>query len=320
MIKSDYWEIKPHTERKLEILDKYLNAWADIIIATYQKNQSWQAWKTPYYIDCFSGRGMYHKNGKLNSVKGSPIIAIEKLIAKTKQLEEKFNVQICPKCILIEYNSKFANELEKFIEPYKDSLDIKIYHNDFNDVIGNVIDATGYSPALLFVDAGGIKELKKESVDKIITKKGARDILLNYVVDGQIRIGGLAQSIFDGRYKGKRIDGAFKTIEQLEDFTGMEIAKFLEETNNDYKDALITYIKNVLHANNNINRPEDRLQTIVYDMKDLKRQKLVYYLLFSTRKAVATDIMKGIFKETKKQEDPQMSLFGSQFSEIKHVL
>ena len=160
--------------------------------------------------------------------------------------------------------------------------------------------------------------MKQESVEKIISKKGARDILLNYVVDGQIRIGGLAQSIFDGRYKGKRPEGAFKTIERLEDFTGMEIGKFLQETNNDYKDALISYVRNVLHANNKVEKPDNRLQTIVYDMKDLKRQKLVYYLLFSSRKSVATNIMKSIFQETKKGESAQKSLFDPDIQEIKH--
>lgn len=317
MIRSDYWEIKKHTERKLEILEKYLNAWADILFATYRKNSSWTAWQTPYYIDCFAGRGMYHKNGSKNSVKGSPIIAIELLIEKKNVFEKKYQSKISPKVRLIEYEKKLGDELEKYTEPYKDKIDIKIYKKDFNEVIGSIINETSYSPAFFFVDAGGIKELKSESVEKIVTKKGARDILLNYVVDGQLRIGGLAKSIFDGTYKGRRIEGAFKTIEKLEDFTGIDIAKFLEETNNDYRESLITYVTNVLHANNKVKNIDDRLQTVVYDMKDLKRQKLIYYLLFSSRKNSARDIMKGIFKEIKKSETKQTSLFEPVIREIK---
>lgn len=317
MIKSDYWNIKPHTERKLNILEKYLSSWSDIIMACYKKNPSWTAWQTPYYIDCFSGRGMYHRNELLDSVDGSPIIAIKNFIKKKEQFEKKFNIKIYPRCRLIEFDRKLAKDLENFVLPYKQTIDIKVYNADFNSVIEEIIKETAFSPAFFFVDAGGIKELKKDSVDKIISKKGARDILLNYVVDGQIRVGGLAQSIFDGRYKGNKIDGAFKTIETLEDFTGMEISKFLEETNNDYKDALLSYVQNVLHANNKLNNPSDRLQTIVYDMKDLKRQKLVYYLLFSTRKTVASEIMKSIFKESKKNETGQMQLFQSPITEIR---
>ena len=316
MIKADYWNIKPHTERKLEILDKYLNAWCDILFRLYQKNPNWTSWQTPYFIDCFSGRGMYHKDGILDSVNGSPIIAIEKMIQKKEEFEKKHNIKVFPKVRLIEYNVDSAKELECFVTPYKDKIDIKVFHGDFNDKIGEIIKETDYSPAFFFVDAGGIKELKKESVEKIVTKKGARDILLNYVVDGQIRIGGLAQSIFDGTYKGKQITGAFKTIERLEDFTGMEISKFLEETNNDYKDALKHYVENVLHANNNLRQEKDKLQTIVYDMKDTKRQKLVYYLLFSSRKTVATDVMKSIFKESKKSESNQTTMFDPEILQI----
>lgn len=317
MIRSDYWNIKPHTQRKLEILEKYFNAWCDIIFSSYKKNQQWKAWQTPYFIDCFSGRGMYHKEGKLNSIKGSPLIAVEIFLQKKRMYEEKYNIKINPRCRFIEYNSQSAKELETFVAPYKNELDIQVFNQDFNVKIEELVNETGYSPAFFFVDAGGIKELKKESVTKIVTKSGARDILLNYVVDGQIRIGGLAQSIFDGTYKGKRIDGAFKTIERLEDFMGMSIYKFLEETNNDNLEALSNYVQSVLHANNSLNAPKDRLQTIVYDMKDVKRQKLVYYLLFSSRKAVATQIMKTIFKDSKDRESPQTSLFGSEIKEIK---
>ncbi len=310
MIRSDYWNIKPHTHRKLEILDKYLNSWSDIIFTYYRKNPKWITWKTPFYVDCFSGRGKYHKDENRDCIDGSPIIAIKKLIEKKELFEVKFGLKIFPKVRLIEYNQELAKELAEFVKPYKEKIDIEIKPNDFNQVIEEIVIETGFSPTFFFVDAGGIKELKKESVDKIVKKKGARDILLNYVVDGPKRIGGLGKSILNGNYKGKRLDGAFKTIEQLEDFTGMEIANFLSETNNENRDALIAYVQNVLHANNHIKDEKDRLTTIVYDMKDLARQKLIYYLLFSSRKAVATDIMKSIFKESKKNESQQTSLWG----------
>lgn len=298
-------------------MEKYLNAWCDILFSLYQKNRSWTAWQTPYYVDCFSGRGMYHKSGEKDNVKGSPIIAIEKFIEKKKYYLDKYSVDIRPRIRLIEYDRTFAADLNKFIEPYRNEMDIRVENCDFNEVIGRIIIETQWSPTFFFVDAGGVKELKAESVEKIVAKKGARDILLNYVVDGQIRIGGLAKSIFDGNYKGSRLSGAFKTIERLEDFTGMTIYSFLEETNNDYKDALVNYVNNVLHANNKLVKESERLQTIVYDMKDLKRQKLVYYLLFSSRKSVATEIMKAIFVESKRKESDQMSLFDIPIKEIK---
>jgi len=40
-------------------------------------------------------------------------------------------------------------------------------------------------------------------------------------------------------------------------------------------------------------------------------------LLFSSRKNVATEIMKAIFKESKKKESDQLSFFDIQIKEIK---
>ena len=97
----------------------------------------------------------------------------------------------------------------------------------------------------------------------------------------------------------------------------MPIYKYLSDTNNDNREALLSYIQNVLHANSMLQSPQDRLQTIVYDMKDLTRQRLVYYLLFSSRKQVATDIMKSIFKQSKKRESSQLSLLDGDILEIK---
>jgi three-Cys-motif partner protein len=316
MIRQDYWNIRPHTQRKLDILDSYLHSWCDIIFAYYRKNPKWEAWKTPYYIDCFSGRGMYHKDSNRDFVKGSPIVAIEKLITKKKQLKEKYGIDIFPKARLIEFNESWSKELEKFVSPYMTEIDIKVFNKDFNSVIQELVNETGFSPTFFFVDAGGIKELKKESVDFIVRKKGARDVLLNYVVDGPKRIGGLGRSLINGSYKGKKVDGAIKTIERLQDFTGMDIGKYLEQTKNENKEALFAYVQNVLHSNNKIKDTSDRLTTVVYDMKDLNRQRLVYYLLFSSRKSVATEIMKSIFRESKASENNQASLFGSNIIEI----
>jgi three-Cys-motif partner protein len=316
MIKKDYWNIRPPTERKLEIYSKYLNAWATIIFSQFGKLQS-SSWQTPFVVDCFAGRGMYHKNDKADQVKGSPLIACELLLERKRAFEEKARIKIFPKIRLIEHDKASYRSLQKFIGPFTSFIDIKLYNEDFNNVIGDIVAESGYAPAFFFVDAGGIKELKSESVETIVSKKGARDILLNYIVDGPTRIGGLAQSVFDGTYKGKNYEKAFRTIEQLEDFTGTSIYDYLEKTNNEYREALLNYVRNVIHANNKLARSDDKLSTIVYDMKDINRQRLVYYLLFSSRKKVASDIMKQIFKDVKKRESSQQSLFDVDIQEIR---
>lgn len=314
MINKDYWDLtdNPHTELKLEMLNKYLFAWADILLAQYQRNPDWKEWSTLYYIDCFCGRGMYHKDGNQDCIKGSPIVALE--IAKEKQrvYKEKHNLDIKIKCVFIDSNKKSIQDLTEFCKQYDGIVEYEIICNDFNQVIEGVVKNTGYSPAFFFVDAGGISELKKESVNKIISKKGARDIMVNYVVGGTRRVGGLAKSIFDGRYKGKNIDKEFKIINSLTDFAGMDVLKHLDKLDKGQRDLLVKYVENVLECNNGIVKPNDRLETIAYDMKHPDRADVIYYLLFSSRKQVAIKVMKRIFKDAKKVDyDGQISMFES---------
>ena len=177
MINRDYWDLSdnPHTELKLEMLEKYLSAWADILLGQYRLRQDWFAYRTLYYIDCFSGRGKYHKNGKNDCIAGSPLIALKIASAKKELYREKYGLDIEIKCRFVEAKQKSAKELREFCKPYENKVDLKIYDDDFNNVIGDLVKETDYSPTFFFVDAGGIKELKKESVSKIISKKGARD-------------------------------------------------------------------------------------------------------------------------------------------------
>jgi hypothetical protein len=138
-------------------------------------------------------------------------------------------------------------------------------------------------------------------------KRGARDIMLNYVINGPRRIKGLAKSIFSGSYRGKDIVKDFKIIGTWEDFAGMEIYNQLDM---DMKELLKHYVNNVIEANNKIVDTKDRLETIAYDMKHPDKSDLIYYLLFSSRKNVAIDIMKQIFRDAKKKDySGQGSLF-----------
>ncbi len=313
MIGKDYWDLtdNPHTELKLEMLNKYLFAWADILLAQYKRNL-WKDWATLYYIDCFCGRGKYHKNGKNDCINGSPLIALENALIKQTHYKEKHNIDIKIKCIFIDSDKKSIRELTEFCKAYEGKVDYEIISGDFNSVIGDVVNKTGLSPAFFFVDAGGISELKKDSVAKIISKRGARDIMVNYVVGGTRRVGGLAKSIFDGRYKGKNIDKEFKIINSLTDFAGMDILKHLDKLDKLQKDLLVRYVENVLEANNSITRLDDRLETIAYDMKHPDKADVIYYLLFSSRKQVALKVMKRIFKDAKKVDyNGQVGLFDS---------
>lgn len=129
--------------------------------------------------------------------------------------------------------------------------------------------------------------------------------MLNYIIGGPRRIGGLAKSIFDGSYKGKNIEKDFKTIKTYQDFSGIEALEFLSQKED--RDALELYVKNVIEANNELLADKDKLETIAYDMKHPDKADNIYYLLFSSRKNVAIQIMKQIFSEAKKTD------YGGQF-------
>lgn len=301
MIKSDYWDLttNPHTEVKLSILSKYLPAWADILFGQYRKNVTWVSWRTLYYVDCFAGRGKYHKNGKQDCVDGSPILALKTAVAKQQHIKEKFNLDVEIKCRFIEHKSKSVQELKSFCSEYDGKVDYKILDGNFSDLIHDVVVETGNSPAFFFVDPAGIREMRKQSVDKIIRKKGARDIMLNYIVDGPRRVGGLDRSIREGTYKGKDIVKHMKVIKTLEDFSGMPVNDFIKETD---KETLIQYVRSVFESNNSLRKESDRLETIAYNMPHPDRNDTIYYLLFSSRKGVAMKIMKNIFSDSKKHD------------------
>jgi len=300
MIKKDYWDLSdnPHTELKLDMLKKYLSAWADILLGQYRSHSEWKDWKTLYYIDCFSGRGKYHKNGIDNCILGSPIIALENAQKKQKYYKEQFQLDIEIKCRFVEAKKKFANELVEFCKPYIGIVDFKVIPGDFNNVIEDLVLETGYSPAFFFVDAGGIKELKKESVVKIVSKKGARDIMLNYIIGGPRRIGGLSKKVSKG-YTGKNIERYIKTIQTYEEFSGIHSLEIHDKAD---REVLEHYVRNVIEGNNAHLADKEKLETIAYDMKHPDKDDWIYYLLFSSRKDVAIRIMKQIFSEAKKTD------------------
>lgn len=75
----------------------------------------------------------------------------------------------------------------------------------------------------IFVDPDGIKELKRDSVEKIVNRKCATDILLNYIKGGVERIVGLAKKdVADVINKGG-LEKYVKTLNCLKDFSGLEV-------------------------------------------------------------------------------------------------
>ena len=218
MTNKNFWDLtnRPYTQLKLRILEEYLQAWAQIFFSAATKHKDWKAWQTIYYIDCFAGRGKYHKDGKDDVVNGSPLIALE--------CAQKFNSNPSYKgvkmhCIFIENKSNVCRKLIKFCEPYKDKTSFEIYEDkDFNSVIGEILNKTNSHPSFFFIDPDGIRELKKESVESVVNRRGPTDILLNYIKGGVERIVGLAKKQISANFGKEGSEKYVKTINRLTDF------------------------------------------------------------------------------------------------------
>lgn len=190
---DDFWDLskRPYTKLKLKILSEYVDSWATILFKTASEHKDWCGYHVLYYVDCYAGRGKYHDSEKSNSIDGSPLIALE----CAKRFNEKYKSKdVQMRCVFVEQNKKVADELATFCLPYKDIVNFKLFGGvDFNEKADEILAETNYHPAFFFVDPDGIKELKKDSVEKIVNRKCATDILLNYIKGGVERIVGLAK-------------------------------------------------------------------------------------------------------------------------------
>lgn len=286
---DNFWDLthRPYTQLKLQILKEYLSAWAKIFFNQASAHKDWSNYQEVYYVDCFAGRGKYNLDGQKDVVNGSPLIALK--CASELQKQPKYK-GIKLKCILIEFDSRLANKLESFCEPFKGVVDYKIYkHEDFNQVINDVLKNIEGHPAFFFVDPDGIKELKKENIEQIVTRKGPTDVLLNYIKGGVERIAGLTKKHLPEILNHSAPEKYIKTIKTLTDFYGLKIFSDLNKTEQ----------QRLKEWTNSILQSSQLKEVAVFDMQYKHKSDNIYYLLFASRKQVAKKIMTDIFKKAK---------------------
>lgn len=303
MSKKDFWNItrRPYTQLKLQILDEYINVWAKIFFNKAAANPTWKSWQKIYYIDCFAGRGRYHKDENRDSVQGSPILALE--CALRLQSIDKFH-GITMKCIFVESVKNTVQMLENFCEPYNGKVEFAIHSaKNFNNVLPDILKEVGAHPAFFFIDPDGIKELKRESVEKIVSRSGPTDVLLNYIKGGVERIVGVAKKdsveYFDRRELEKRV----KIIKCLTDFYGLGVFSKLDLSE---RERLQEWTDSILKSSS-------LKEVAVFDMPYFHKSDNIYYLLFASREPVAKKVMSEIFKKAKGSTYPgkNLSLFGA---------
>lgn len=154
-IKSTIWKIEPHTEAKLGILRKYLDAWLPIMA-------KWNG--RIVYVDGFAGPGEY-----IGGKDGSPIIAVKAV------LEHKANIVSQITMLFVEKDKDRADFLESKLSAIKtpSNLNYKVAHAKFDEHLKEVlgpIDAqkARLAPAFVFIDPFGFTGIPFNLIKRIM--------------------------------------------------------------------------------------------------------------------------------------------------------
>jgi len=282
MMNKKYWDLtnRPHTERKLQIIKEYIYPWAAIIFGQW-KRYHYKNFRMAYYIDCYAGRGKYHKNNIHDSINGSPLIALE----CAKFFKEKYNGEVQLKCIFIENNKKYCSDLDNFCKPFRDIVEFKIIPDDFNTKIKNILKEIGTNAALFFIDPGGIKDLDKLSLKTIVNKIGPNDILLNYICGAPRVLGKVKNMILNKEINNhlyKLLDSVACRLGSLD-----SIIKCMDKKD---RDIFKEWAKELLNDTN-------LKHSSTYRMARPTRNEAVYFLLFASRSPAAKKIINDIFNK-----------------------
>lgn len=147
--KEDLWDItkKEQTQIKLNILEQYLKQWAMIIGNNFKEG---------YYVDCFAGRGKYHKNGIKNCVLGSPLIA-QRVGLEVQLKKQEKGKSFKFKIIAIEADKENIDDLRKFFDEHdpERKVNVKTKQGEFQTLLPDVMKTIGTSPSFFFIDPYG---------------------------------------------------------------------------------------------------------------------------------------------------------------------
>ena len=151
------WVYKEHTKVKHEILNKYLEAWTNILGKFYQLN----------IFDCFAGRGKFSERED-----GSPFIIIKALTNVHKKTGRPNKAT----CFFIEKNkNNFENlifEINKdpIYKTHRDWLNIECFNEEFSDVATDIIDKykKNMAPSFFFIDPFGFGGVSFNVIKEIL--------------------------------------------------------------------------------------------------------------------------------------------------------
>lgn len=263
-IKTTTWPIEPHTEAKLIILKKYLDAWLPIMTSQNRR---------VVYIDGFAGPGEY-ENGK----DGSPIIALKSFIQYKDRIESEIVMTF------IESDSSRCDNLKRKLTQLSipKNFSIEIVNDEFVNIVDERLkkmnsEALRLAPSFVFIDPFGFKGIPIEIVRRIMEHKKC-EVLINFMYEDINRF-----------LANKRLWNHFEKIFGTEKWKRVIALKNPQERNISLHDLYKGQLKNECNINH----------VYSFRMKN-KRNKTDYYLFFGTNHSLGLAKM----KEAMWQVDP----------------
>jgi three-Cys-motif partner protein len=298
--KKDLWDIsnRPSTKTKLEILKKVFDVWL-----TIWNKQNWVAneWCV---VDLFAGRGKYNDGSY-----GSPLIFLENIALKQNKLKKELKIKL----FFVEENNNNFKYLKECTSEFlrnnpgiESKIDIRFFNDDCNQIIDKIITEihnTNKHPLFILIDPTGL-QIKKTTVQKIVSLQNPKDIIFNYILEGVVRTSGVAKKA----HRGNKISmKEIKTIKTLKEFIGDDV--------NILKQSHIEILEDYCHSL----FIDKGLKVIAYDIPYPNREDTLYYLLFASRKLTITNIVKDIYAKQKEKTFGR-TLFGGKDFYINQIL
>ncbi len=168
------WDIEPHTEKKHEVLRRYLDAWIPIMAQTFGRI---------IYLDGFAGPGIYS-----DQEPGSPVIAIDRAMRHPRLA--KFRAEIF--FAFIEKRPDRAANLRQVLASRfpeellrKRKMSCEVYEASFNETMNDILDSleaegAKIAPTFAFLDPFGFTGAPMELISRLL-RYNACEVLVTFM-------------------------------------------------------------------------------------------------------------------------------------------
>lgn len=254
----------PHSQAKLNYYQAYLSRYLPILrLADFTERI--------FIFDVFCGTGIYE-----DGTKGSPVLAFEAI--KNSHYKHK-GKSLTPVSLCVnDLDSDKINGVQAYISSKnkEDYCALGFYNKDasefLNDIISCLREQTTTSRNLVLIDPYGYKNIKKEDLGRLLSKRNTEIILFLPI-----------SNIY--RFSGKAVNDDDRCVEALRDF----IYSFFPDENHPIRNCKASCEKDFIeHIRKALNFDDEYYSTSFYLQRDNRGH---YFAMFSI-----TPNLKGLEK------------------------